>query len=66
MILSIKTDDYILNALGYSGSSLSNDAEKTKIFRSLFGGLTAEEARDYFTSEYTDIEFNWYFDFDNY
>ncbi len=61
-----KSDEYILKVLGYSEATISSQIDRT--FKKLFNGMTANEAREYFTSGYKNIEghFIWYSDLDNY
>lgn len=62
------SDGYILKVLGYSEGTISREAKRERIFKRLFNGMTADEAREHFTSEYKNVEnhFKWYSDLDNY
>lgn len=61
-----KSDEYILRLLGYSQANINSDS--WSLFCRLFNGMTADEAREHFTSGYKDVEghFIWYSDLDNY
>ncbi len=62
------SDEYIIKVLGYAESTVSSKAKRELMFKRLFNGMTADEAREHFTSGYKDIEghFIWYSDLDNY
>jgi len=62
------SDEYILRVLGYSEGTISHKHKRERTFQRLFNGMTADEARAYFTSEYRETEghFIWYSDLDNY
>ena len=62
------SDEYILKVLGYSKTTISRDSERVKVFKKLFNGMTAAEAREHFTREYKNVEnhIKWYTDLDNY
>ena len=62
------SDEYILKVLGYSESTISHKPSQERIFKRLFDGMTADEAREHFTRVYKNIEghFIWYSDLDNY
>ena len=61
-----KSDEYILKVLGYSEVTIPSQIDRA--FKRLFNGMTADEAREHFTSGYKEVEghFIWYSDLDNY
>ncbi|GAH50313.1 unnamed protein product, partial [marine sediment metagenome] len=60
------SDEYILKVLGYSEITIKMSRDRA--FKKLFDGMTADEAREHFTSEYKNVEnhFKWYSGLDNY
>jgi len=61
--------EHILRALGYSEGTIRQCRSNIdRIFKKLFDGMTADEAREHFTSGYKNVEghFIWYSDLDNY
>jgi hypothetical protein len=62
------SDEYILKVLGYSESTVSRNLRRERVFKELFDGMTADEAREHFTFVYISVEghFIWYSDLDNY